>query len=69
MLRRNHQVIVRFRLRSGDADASVEEAHRRGVSMLPSPSNGVRAVFYLGVVEADVEAALSVIDSVVTMKS
>jgi threonine aldolase len=54
--------IVRFHLREIEPASFVEEAHRRGVHMLPSGKNGVRAVFYLDITEADVEQALSVIE-------
>jgi len=53
--------IVRFRLRRQAASAFVEEAHRRGVWMLPSGADGVRAVFYLDIRPADTVAALEAI--------
>lgn len=53
--------IVRFQLRDCKAGAFVEEAHRRGLYMLPSGPSAVRAVFYLDIEHKDVEAALSII--------
>lgn len=53
--------IVRFQLRDSDAGSFVEEAHRRGLHMLPSGPNAVRAVFYLDITEPDVEAALLIV--------
>jgi threonine aldolase len=52
--------IVRFRLTEVDPASFVEEAHRRGVHMLPSGADGVRVVFYLDIGKADVETALSI---------
>lgn len=52
--------IVRFRLTNVDAGAFVDEAHRRGLHMLPSGDDGVRAVFYLDIARADVNAALAI---------
>ena len=49
--------IVRFRLRGVPAGRFVEEAHRLGVYMLPSGPNAVRAVFYLNIIDSDVERA------------
>jgi threonine aldolase len=46
------------------AGAFVEEAHRRGLYMLPSGPNAVRAVFYLDIRQADLETPLSIIDDV-----
>jgi len=54
--------IVRFRLRHVNSAPFVEEAHRRGLYMLPSGSDGVRAVFYLDISEDDVDTALTVIN-------
>lgn len=53
--------IVRFQLRDCAAGAFVEEAHRRGLYMLPSGPSAVRAVFYLDIEQRDVESALSII--------
>lgn len=53
--------IVRFQLRDCDAGAFVEEAHRRGLHMLPSGPNAVRAVFYLDIKPQDVEGGLSIV--------
>jgi threonine aldolase len=52
--------IVRFRLRDIDAASFVDEAHRRGVHMLPSGADAVRVVFYLDIGRADVDAALAI---------
>ncbi|GGC87413.1 threonine aldolase [Chelatococcus reniformis] len=54
--------IVRFQLTHVAASAFVDEAHRRGVHMLPSGSDGVRAVFYLDIAPQDVDDALTVVD-------
>jgi threonine aldolase len=53
--------IVRFQLNDVDAASFVEEAHRRGVHMLPSGAHAVRAVFYLDIKPAEVERAVAVI--------
>jgi threonine aldolase len=53
--------IVRFRLTGADAGSFVDEAHRRGIHMLPSGSDGVRAVFYLDIGKTDVDAGLAII--------
>lgn len=53
--------IVRFHLRDAEAGVFVEEAYRRGLHMLPSGTDSVRAVFYLGICEADVDQALTII--------
>lgn len=53
--------IVRFQLRDIAAAAFVEEAHRRGVHMLPSGANAVRAVFYLDITPEHVREALAII--------
>lgn len=53
--------IVRFQLQDCAAGAFVEEAHRRGLYMLPSGPSAVRAVFYLDIEQRDVDAALSII--------
>lgn len=50
--------IVRFRLPGTNAAAFAEEAHRRGVYMLPAGPDAVRAVFYLDISPADVDMAL-----------
>jgi threonine aldolase len=56
--------IVRFKLRDLDAASFVEEAHRRGLYMLPAPPDGVRAVFYLDIAPADAEQAVAIIRDV-----
>jgi threonine aldolase len=56
--------IVRFRLKDIDAASFVEAAHRRGLLMLPSGANAVRAAFYLDVAPAAAEQALTVITEV-----
>jgi threonine aldolase len=56
--------IVRFRLRTADAAAFVDEAHRRGVHMLPAGPDAVRAVFYLDITAGDVDRALQVVADV-----
>jgi threonine aldolase len=56
--------IVRFQLKDVDAASFVEEAHRRGVHLLPSGANAVRTVFYLDIKPADVEQAVAVITEV-----
>jgi len=53
--------IVRFRLTAANAHAFVIEAHRRGVHMLPAGADAVRAVFYLDLTPADVQAAVKII--------
>jgi threonine aldolase len=50
--------IVRFTLAAGRSGGFVEELLRRGVYVLPYGDAGVRAVFYLDICEADVDAAL-----------
>jgi threonine aldolase len=53
--------IVRYRLSDVGAGAFVEEAHRRGLWMLPSGPDAVRAVFYLDIAAHDVDEALRII--------
>ena len=53
--------IVRFQLTDIDARSFVEEAHRRGLHMLPSGGNAVRAVFYLDIAAPDTERALAIV--------
>ena len=53
--------IVRFRLNGIDAGAFVEEAHRRGLYLLPSGTTAVRAVFYLDITASDTDSALAII--------
>ena len=53
--------IVRYRLRKIVAGAFVEEAHRRGLWMLPSGLDAVRAVFYLDIAPQDVDRALRIV--------
>jgi len=53
--------IVRYQLTGSSAGALVEEAHRRGLWMLPSGPHSVRAVFYLDISTAQVDAALGII--------
>lgn len=53
--------IVRFQLTGIDTGSFVEEAHRRGLYLLPSGSNAVRAVFYLDITAADTDSALAII--------
>jgi threonine aldolase len=52
--------IVRFRLTNASAAAFVEAAHRRGLWMLPSGPDAVRAVFYLDIGVEDAERALAI---------
>jgi threonine aldolase len=53
--------IVRFRLTGMEAGAFVEEAHRRGLWMLSSGPDAVRAVFYLDIDEAQTQTALETV--------
>jgi threonine aldolase len=53
--------IVRYRLKGISAGAFVEEAHRRGLWMLPSGPDAVRAVFYLDIAPQDADKALRII--------
>jgi len=53
--------IVRFGLAGYSAAGFVEEAFARGLHMLPSGASAVRAVFYLDITEAEVDAALLII--------
>ncbi len=53
--------IVRYRLIGVSAGRFVDEAHRRGLWMLPSGADAVRAVFYLDITAEDVDAALKII--------
>ncbi|MGX9143225.1 threonine aldolase family protein [Mesorhizobium sp. 128a] len=54
--------IVRFRLKGVRASDFVEESYRRGLHMLPSGRDAVRAVFYLDISENDVTSALRVVE-------
>jgi len=53
--------IVRFRLVGIEAGAFVEEAHRRGLWMLPSGPDAVRAVFHLDIDAAKTDGALKIV--------
>jgi threonine aldolase len=53
--------IVRFHVRATDAPSFVEELHRRGVHMLPSGPDAVRAIPYLNITHAQIEEALAII--------
>jgi threonine aldolase len=53
--------IVRYRLKDISAGAFVDEAQRRGLWMLPSGPDAVRAVFYLDIAPEDVDRALRII--------
>jgi threonine aldolase len=56
--------IVRFELKDLDAASFVEEAHRRGLHMLPSGPRAVRAVFYLDIAPAEAEQAGAIVRGV-----
>lgn len=53
--------IVRFGLARHGAAGFVEEAYARGLYLLPSGAGAVRAVFYLDITEAEVDAALRIV--------
>jgi threonine aldolase len=53
--------IVRYRLKEISAGAFVEGAHRRGLWMLPSGPDAVRAVYYLDIAPQAVEKALRIV--------
>jgi len=55
--------IVRFRLKGVSSAAFVEEMYRKGVFMLPSGPDGVRAVFYLDISRPQVEEAVRTISA------
>src|SRR6266481_657029 len=57
--------IVRYRLKEISAGAFVEEAHRRGLWMLPFGPDAVRAVYYLDIAPQDVEKALRIVHETV----
>jgi threonine aldolase len=61
--------IVRFRLRELSAAAFVDEAFQKGVYMLPSGPDAVRAVLYLDISRADVDTALGLIGTVIQKMS
>jgi threonine aldolase len=52
--------IVRFNTPRCDAGAFADAAFARGLYMLPSGAGAMRAVFYLDIGEADVDAALEI---------
>ncbi len=56
--------IVRFRLKTADAAAFVEAAHREGLFLLPSGTDSVRAVFYLDISAAEVVKAADIVAQV-----
>ncbi|MFC4015995.1 threonine aldolase family protein [Nonomuraea purpurea] len=58
--------IVRYRLDGVSSAAFVDALHERGVWMLPSGGDGVRAVFYLDITDRDIDDALDAIGSVMT---
>jgi len=53
--------IVRFELKDRLASEFVEEAHRRGLYMLPTGARAVRAVFYLDISPADAARAIEIV--------
>ncbi|WP_247893998.1 threonine aldolase family protein [Azospirillum endophyticum] len=53
--------IVRFQLRDVESASFVEEAHQRGLYMLPSGPHAVRAVFYLDITWDEARRALAII--------
>ncbi|WP_028924884.1 threonine aldolase family protein [Pseudonocardia acaciae] len=53
--------IVRFRMPGVDAGEVVDRAYERGVQVLPSGPDGIRAVFYLDISPADVDRAVAVL--------
>lgn len=53
--------IVRFRLDGVSPAAFVDALHERGVWMLPSGADGVRAVFYLDITDQDLDNALDAV--------
>ncbi|MGW2964461.1 threonine aldolase family protein [Streptomyces sp. NPDC001220] len=58
--------IVRFRLIHTKAAAFVEEMHRRGVHVLPSGKDGVRAVFYLDIGPEETSKAITAVEATLT---
>lgn len=58
--------IVRYRLDQISSGAFVDAMHERGVWMLPSGADGVRAVFYLDLTEHDVDNSLTAIRTVMS---
>jgi threonine aldolase len=53
--------IVRFELKDRLASDFVEEAHRRGLHMLPTGVHAVRGVFYLDISAADTRQSLAIV--------
>jgi threonine aldolase len=61
--------IVRYRLDGVSPGAFADALHERGVWMLPSGADGVRAVFYLDITDPDVDNALDAIrDAMATLE-
>lgn len=58
--------IVRYRLDGASAATFVDVLHERGLWILPTGADSVRAVFYLDITEQDVDQALSIIRDVMT---
>lgn len=56
--------IVRFGIASGRAGQFVDALHARGLHVLPSGADGVRAIPYLNISRAQVEAAIGIIGDV-----
>lgn len=59
--------IVRYRLAGVPSGAFVDALHERGVWMLPSGADGVRAVFYLDISDDDVDDALAAVGDVMSV--
>lgn len=57
--------IVRFRLDGRSSTAFVDALHERGLWLLPSGADGVRAVFYLDIEQQQVDDALELIRDVI----
>ncbi|MBB3011285.1 MULTISPECIES: threonine aldolase family protein [Cupriavidus] len=56
--------IVRFSVTSLPATDFADRLYERGLHVLPSGSDGIRAIPYLNITEADVRKAVSIIESV-----
>ncbi|WP_053383041.1 threonine aldolase family protein [Leucobacter celer] len=59
-----HTNIVRYRLDRASAATFVDQLHERGLWMLPTGADSVRAVFYLDITEQDVDQSLGIIRDV-----
>jgi threonine aldolase len=61
--------IVRFRVTALPAGTFAERCHEKGLYVLPNGSDGIRAIAYLNVTTADIDAAVRIVGEVLAEAS